>query len=493
MGGLEVLAASRFGKIVRVLLLPGLLVTAPYSHAEVTGIKANASGVLGHYSDANYLWVTAEMQGTVNREDGSSGKYRVPITLIYPDDAVDSVGLVDVINNAQFESMHDGEPPTHQRTAIPYAEKTLGDYLWRNRYSYIAVQWAKMTTQELGLEYGEIERGRDGYHILSDASVVLRNPVKIIGELAFQPQPVKQVLGFGFSQTAGIVRSYIAGGHNRSGDTLYYDGMLAVASAGGDECQALTDQEVIPTQPAVPKVPSFIEWIDCPNELPHDGKYVALMTESEVDSTIYWGWRDRVENEFYRQYEIAGVAHLPPILKDLRRVGKHHQNPVSINPVIRASLDILAKWVVDNLEPPLPQYIEGSFEGNYPDGSFKYTRDANGNVLGGVRLPHMTRILADGTKAGAPLGIYTGLDPDLPPWEELTEQDSNYWYWMRKISGTFAPFAEQKIRTLYPNQKTYVELVKKAADIVLEERFILLEDHRSYVAEAELWSANLFK
>ena len=42
------------------------------------------------------------MVGTVQREDGSVGSYRVPITLNYPDRDSNGFGFVDVVNDASY-------------------------------------------------------------------------------------------------------------------------------------------------------------------------------------------------------------------------------------------------------------------------------------------------------------------------------------------------------------------------------------------------------
>ena len=47
------------------------------------------------------------------------------------------------------------------------------------------------------------------------------------------------------------------------------------------------------------------------------------------------------------------------------------------------------------------------------DGRFRLATDADGNVKGGVRLPHMPTVLPNGERVGAPRGVYGGLDQGL--------------------------------------------------------------------------------
>ena len=57
-------------------------------------------------------------------------------------------------------------------------------------------------------------------------------------------------------------------------------------------------------------------------------------------------------------------------------------------------------------------------------------RDADGNAVGGVRLPHMTSMLAGGRKAGALLGQYSGFAYGFA-------KDNLFF----TISGEFKPFS----------------------------------------------------
>ena len=72
----------------------------------------------------------------------------------------------------------------------------FSDYLRREGYVYMSVQWARMVTEELGSDYGVIEDGRDGYEIVKDATRFLRRP-KGRRRLASPPQAVAHVVAFG--------------------------------------------------------------------------------------------------------------------------------------------------------------------------------------------------------------------------------------------------------------------------------------------------------
>jgi hypothetical protein len=86
----------------------------------------------------------------------------------------------------------------------------------------------------------------------------------------------------------------------------------------------------------------------------------------------------------------------------------------------------------------------------------------------------MPTILADGTRAGAPLGKYTGL-----AW---SYEASNFFF---VLSGTFTPFPPDKVEALYPTHETYVAAVTAAAQDLAAKRYILAEDADAYIADAE--------
>jgi hypothetical protein len=70
--------------------------------ADVTRVVVKASGPMGVFKGRQYLWVTATMEGTVERAGGERGQYRVPIVLMYPDHTPNGFGFVDTVNSALF-------------------------------------------------------------------------------------------------------------------------------------------------------------------------------------------------------------------------------------------------------------------------------------------------------------------------------------------------------------------------------------------------------
>ncbi len=445
----------------------GVSVSTGPARAEVTRVVVEASGVMGSFGGREYVWVTAAMEGTVRRENGEFGRYRVPISLMYPDRDPNGFGFVDIVNSADFEVYAEQDAPFGRRKIYYAGDIIFSDYLRREGYVYMSVQWARMVTDVLGADYGIIENGKDANEIVKDAARFLRNPDKIKGDLPLRPNAVDRVIGFGQSQTASLLLEFVRAGQNREDDgALVFDGVLAGVHAG---CLLLTNDETPRPGPG-PAIPSFEEFVHCDDPLPEDGKFISILSQSDLNA--FQSYMTRHETPNFRQYELAGVAHIPPDVVGLKVIGATRQNPASFKPPFKAMLRNLVEWIVSDTAPPEPRYIEGRVDA---DGHMHIATDADGNAKGGVRLPHMPTVLPSGEQVGAPLGVYTGLDPDYL-------DSPNLYPW---IGGTFKPFSKQELAARYPSREVYVARVEKAAAALLADRFILQEDYEAYVRSAK--------
>jgi hypothetical protein len=446
-----------------------LIVPIDATLADVTRVVVKSSGPMGEFEGREYLWVAAMMEGTVDRGDGKKGHYRVPVVLMYPDRNANAFGFTDIVNSAEFAVYNEGEAPARKRTNLYLGDVVFSDYLRREGFTYMAVQWSRMATYVLGADYGVIEDGRDGYEIIKDATRFLRHPNSLEGDVPFRPQAVAYTIGFGFSQTGALLLQLVHSGQNRAtGGSLIFDGILA--GTPGGLCLSLTN-DASPRSGPGPTNPTFAEEIPCREPLPEDGKLIAIQTESDI--AAFKGYLTRRQTPSYRQYELAGISHIPSDLIDLGLLGATRQNPMSLRPVFKAMLRNLVEWLVAGKAPPDSMYIEGNVDGT---GGFTLAADADGNVKGGLRLPHMPTVLRSGERVGAPLGVYRGLDPDYKDVHEIP--------W---IGGTFEPFSAQELGARYPSRDAYVELVSKAAAALLADRFLLQEDHDAYIQAAKRW------
>jgi len=410
----------------------------------------------------DYTYAEAIMQGTVERGDAPAGTYKVPVILIYPNDGGNGVGVVDWPNTSGLHNGGYTATADRFRPSMP-ALRTTDDYLFENGYTYATVQWDKAVTDYFGpsvpddgerhshLIYGTIEQAGDAFTILRDIAGFLKDPGTPEG--TDDLEAVDAVLSFGYSQSALLQMEFMSRDENMSIGGLAYDGHLLAKA--GLLCWKHHNEP-----------PGFAGPDPC-SELPvTDGaKVIHVAAQGDVEELFNAGLTRFPDKPDWRQYELAGVSHLPaPILPGL----DENQNPASSKPVFRAALHNLSRWVTEDIPAPPSQFLEGTLN---EDGTFNTALDENGNALGGLRLPHMENVI-DGTMAGAPLGKYTGKHPDAGP-------DDFFW-----LGGYFKPFTDDELADRYPDRATYVKRVTRAADHLLASGYILEEDRDAYVQEA---------
>ena len=119
-------------QLARIAPILGLVMLwAVIAAADVTRVYVTSSGPMGTFGGREYIWANAQMEGTVARPDGSTGKYRVPIVLMYPDRNSNGVGFVDVPNSAVFLVYKEQEAPGGKRFVFHVGDTIFSDYLKR--------------------------------------------------------------------------------------------------------------------------------------------------------------------------------------------------------------------------------------------------------------------------------------------------------------------------------------------------------------------------
>jgi hypothetical protein len=418
-----------------VLLAAGLAATA---RAAVTSVSVVSSTELGRFGHHDYREVEIRMRGTA-----PGGAYDVPVTLAFPERSKDysGVAVVDVINTSFTFA-----PPPFPNAPFPLARVQLtDDYLFGSGHLYLGVHWDKAAVEFLGI--GTIAAGGDAWTILRDAAALARNPLAIPSDS--RPEGVSKVIGYGFSQTGALLRNFYFSHQNTASGGMAFDGTLF----GGADGLCLN--------PA--GGPRFL----CPGALADGGKVSVFSAESDAQRG---GFLERAETADYRVIEIAGVAHIPKPIVPFGALAPN-QNPMLLGPAARAALHNLIAWS-EGIEPPSSDYIALEAQEFLIAGvPFRYAvRDADGNALGGIRLPHMTATGSSG-EIGAPLGTYLGIDFAQPNGTVA-------------FGGLFIPFDSTKLNSLYPSHGTYVQRVAKAAHRLVERREILKEDAKAYIEEA---------
>ena len=434
----------------------------PSAEATVTSVTVNSTSAYEHAAGYTYAEIT--IHGSVARPDGTGGVYSVPAVIIYPRHGRGNrVGVVDWLNSAFYHFF----PPTTESGTVQFTRLATGSYLFDEGYTYVSVQWNKAVTEIFGptapldgyehnhLLYGSIEQSADAWEILLDAARLLKNPSIYPG--SDRPAHVTTVLSSGYSQGGGLQLEMLA---ENLDPTRVYDGHLVQMI--GLVCWKREE------------VPPFFGGLGACRALPTNGDHApVILLASETDMVVYHRlgvgksafFARNQTNPNWRQYEMAGIAHLP---EPIFAAGPLNQNHADARPVFRAAFANLTRWTHGNELPPEARYFRGSVDAT---DAFIPATDHDGHFAGGIRLPHVASRI-HGRGAGAPLGLHTPLNLEGP---DLFAQ----------LGGTFTRFEDVELIARYPSRHEYVKRVRRAANRLAAKRYITNEDRKALIARAE--------
>ncbi len=446
-----------------------LAVVPMRAEAEITSVTVMTS--MQYENAAGYTYAEITVHGSVARADGSLGRYSVPAIMIYPKyGRGNRVGVVDWLNSAFYHFF----PPTSEFETVQFTLLATDTFLFDEGYTYISIQWNKKVTEIFGptaplddrrrnhLVYGSIDRSADAWEILLDAARLLKDPRAYPG--GDGPAPVATVLSSGYSQGGALQLELLA---EELDPTQIYDGHLVQMI--GLTCWKREDV-----------APHFGFFGPC-SRLPTNGNHApVIMLASETDMLVFhptvlgFGksafFTRNPTNPKWRQYEMAGISHLPePIL----RLGLPNQNTADARPIFRAAFDNLTRWTHGKHRdrPPASWYFEGSVDAT---GAFIPTTDADSHFAGGVRLPYVASTV-HGRVAGAPLGRYAPLNPaGLDPFHPFVF-----------IGGTFFRFSDDELLSRYASRRHYVRRVTRAVDHLVAKGYISNKDRKALIAAAQ--------
>jgi pimeloyl-ACP methyl ester carboxylesterase len=339
------------------------------------------------------------------------------------------------------------------------------EYLLRNGFTHMAIQYSKAVTDFMGeappegrvrrrLCYGRIERASDGYEIVRDAARWLAAPDALTGDAPPVP-PHDHVIAYGLSGSGYLLRDYLFRGKNAGGEI---DGFFV--HAAGSKCLALIDDKV--------GSPRVYHWSTCRGPTPTNGaKVLAVDAQSDLEFNAGPLAREgAVDDPDYVRWEVAGAPHVPVFAMDLTRLGAPQQNPMDWSPIWRSAFHYLHRWVKHGTAPPTAPPITGRWE---DEDTWKCDLDADGNALGGIRLPPIE----------APRGIYTGFDYS---WLDPAVSKGHRFAFVFAYGGRFERFSDETLAERYPTEADYRKSFEAAARRAFDAGYILEEDLRRYTA-----------
>jgi hypothetical protein len=389
-----------------------------------------------------------------------------------------------------------------------------------------------------------------GLAAIRDFASYLKFGAAGVGTLRERPGLVRRVIGFGYSQSARLLREFVRDGFNRDerGRAAFDGLMIASAGAGGG---SFNHRFAMPGQ-AGNSVLSILRPVDVP-PFTDAGLLARARNEGVVprifytfSSTEYWaragslthttedGSADLPPEPSSRLYFLAGTPHASGPLPPLRTAGgqayRQDLNFAEQRWVLRALLLALDDWIDAGTPPPpsryptiarrelvprpsvaFPRVPQMPFAEYLPrvwrmdfGGSFGTTRIITREPPGlGAPYPVLVpQVNADGNDVGGialpevtvPLGTHAGWNMTVPSLDGLG--------YLAGLVGSFVPFSRTReartaagddrrsVAERYASRQDYLDQVDRAARSLVEQRFLLAGDVGAlHDRAAATWSA----
>ncbi|TQS41134.1 alpha/beta hydrolase domain-containing protein [Cryptosporangium phraense] len=302
------------------------------------------------------------------------------------------------------------------------------------------------------------------YEIVADVAEALRT--NRLGAWGPQGQVDRAYLS-GWSMTGSFGRVFLGDGFHRrrrvASGAPVFDGYVIGISSGGAEragYPGLSD-----------------EW-DVPAEDPrrviggHDVPVVELLSELESETHRAMLRPDSdADDDRYRLYQVAGTSHdsLGPRPEPDRLVPIVEQpSEARLDLVARAVFARLDEWVRDGVRPPTADRFSFDADGNL-------ARDADGNVLGGIRTPWIAEPLARYAPHSTPAVTTVA----AAPWSPVADPAL-----MAFLRGHRTPLDPSVVRSRYPSAEDYLTRYAARCRALADEGFLLDDDIETLLATA---------
>lgn len=327
--------------------------------------------------------------------------------------------------------------------------------------------------------------------------------------------PVKTAYGFGISQSGRFLRHFLYDGFNADEQgRQVFDAMLVhVAGAGRGNFNHRFAQ---PSRDAQPLVPAFypvdvFPFTDLPTTDPATGKTAGLLDRAVAEGVVpkifymntgyeYWsrggslihttpdGKADVELPPTTRLYVLSGHGHVGGAFPPERpQNAQQLRNFLNYWPLTHALVDALDAWVKHATEPPASRYpriadgtlVRAEAAPNAPGFAYAPFRvdssgepprvlgsytvlvpsvDADGNELGGVRMPFLT----------APLAAFT-------PWN-LRAPATGFPTYRASFVGSILPFSKAEVAARYASRDEYLGRFTSASLKLVDQRYLARED-----------------
>ena len=476
------------------------LAIALTAHAEVTRLEITSKESYGTFRPGEYVLWKGKLHGELSPKEAIPDidkvktnargmvEYASDITLLIP--ATPSKGngtlIVDVPNRGRVYGVALYNSPRGE----PFESGTLAQgtgFLEDRGFSLLEVGWelgkgAELPTFVDATGKTQYVEGA-GFAIMRDAGDWFAhaqgdNPLK---------GAIKHTLASGKSRSGRFLTTLLLNGFNQAHGHRVFDGMhIFVSGAGllpilrsspgpkssGDAAPSFQDPDFKGVNEGPFTIGEILAKVTARKETPPKIVMISSTTDflslrASMGRTGNDGTTEQPIPDTVRMYDIAGASHAVLLKSDC----KLPRERLDWIPVARATLLHLDKWVSANVAPPPNRLMPLEPATGDPDvlpapkTSPKAVierpkRDADGNVLGGVRLPDVA----------VPLGVHAA------------QQDPKSFGC--SLAGAFLPFDDAKIAQRYKNRDDYVNRIRIAARELEAQGFLLPDDAAVIIAAA---------
>ncbi len=490
----------------------------PPARTEVTRLEITSKAPYGTFRPGEYVLWKGKLHGELapgeaipdldKAKPNAKGKveYSADLVLLMPADPSKGNGalLVDVPNRGRVYGVALYNSPRDE----PFESGTLAQgtgFLEDRGFALAEVSWELGKGAELPSFAGPDGKTRyvegAGFAIMRDAADFLAHGwADSAGTANPLRGAVDRTLASGKSQSGRFLKTFLLEGFNRLQGRRVFDGMHVFVSgsgllpimrsstgpqSSGDVAPGFADPEfrgvhegIMAKVEARGEVPPRIVMISSTTD------YLSL--RASMGRTGGIGTDEQAIPPNVRMYDIAGASHAVLLRSDC----KLPRERLDWSPVSRATLLHLDRWVGANTAPPANRVMPlepatGDKEvlaapAHLPKAVVERPRrDADGNVMGGVRLPDVA----------VPLGVHAAQQD--PPSSSCA------------LAGAFLPFAATKeareaakdprpsIAERYAGREDYVNRIRLAARALEADGFLLPDDAAVIIASAaaKQWEA----
>jgi hypothetical protein len=499
-------------RILAAAMLLGAFAMAPQpASAKVTRLEITSKQPDGSFQTGDYVRWEGRVHGVLSpsaetipdldkpaRDANGMVEYSARIMLFMPAKAAGGNGvlLVDVPNRGHAYARALYNSPR----GLPFQSGNLSQgtgFLEDHGFTFVEVYW------ELGKgadppSFIDVKGQRRfvegvGFAIVRDtADFLAREAADNSGTANPLAGRIRYLLASGKSQTGRFLKTFLLDGFNRVDGHRVFDGMHVFVSAAGllpimqagigpdssaDKAPSFADPEFPGVNDGPLTIGEIIAKVKERGEVPPR----MLMINSTLDylsiraSLGRTGAKDTIDQPLpdnVRMYDIAGGSHVTVLSAPKCDLAP---NRLDWAPVSRATLLHLAHWVADNVEPPPTRLMPlrpATDDPNVlrapktlPDAVVQVPqRDADGNPLGGVRLPDLVAPLGSNGEQNEPHSFTCSLVGAFLPFAATREA--------REAAGDKRPSLAER----YKDQDDYVNRVRGAARTAVSEGFLLPED-----------------